>query len=69
MACTHATRCPFVTIFSGKPSLRIWSDWYCQGRWGRCARFQFMAAGEIPPSTLLPNGRSLDAPAPVEMHC
>jgi hypothetical protein len=69
MACTQSNRCPFATLFTGKPSLRVWTDWYCQGRWGRCARFQSMAAGEVPPSTLLPNGRSLEALTPSQAAC
>jgi hypothetical protein len=69
MACSKSDTCPFIKLFAGKPSLRIWSDWYCEGRWSRCARYHFIAAGEVPPSTLLPNGRSLDVLAVSEVRC
>jgi hypothetical protein len=64
MSCTHATTCPFVTLFAGKPSLRIWTEWYCEGRYNACARYSLSSRGESVPPWLLPNGRSLDAPNP-----
>jgi len=60
MACSQSQSCPFVRLFSGKASLRIWSQSYCEGLWSECARYHVISAGGVPPSTLLPNGRSLD---------
>ncbi len=63
MACTQRSTCPLVRIFTGKPSLRIWTDHYCDGDHGRCARVRLATWGEPVPASLLPNGRSLDQPA------
>jgi hypothetical protein len=60
MACTQSHSCPFVRLFSGKASLRVWSRSYCEGLWSECARYHVISDGGVPPSTLLPNGRSLD---------
>jgi hypothetical protein len=60
MACTHRSTCPLVRIFAGKPSLRIWTERYCEGDAARCARVRQASYGERVPASLLPNGQSLD---------
>ena len=60
MACMHSDTCPIIKLFMGKPSLRIWTEWYCQGRYQTCARYSLTSRGETVPAWLLPNGRSLD---------
>jgi hypothetical protein len=62
MACTHSTTCPLIRVFAGKASLRIWTQWYCEGNFGRCARYKRLAFGQAVPPTLLPNGQSLELP-------
>lgn len=64
MSCTQSSTCAVVKLFTGRPSLRIWSDRYCDGRFQSCARFSLAARGEAPPHWLLPNGRSLEAQSP-----
>jgi hypothetical protein len=64
MSCSHAPSCPLARVFAGKPSLRIWSERYCEGRYEACARFTHVACGVDAPSWLLPNGRSLVPPPP-----
>ena len=61
MPCQHATACPLARVFAGKPSLRVWSERYCEGRFEACARYARVAHGGEAPAWLLPNGRSLDA--------
>lgn len=63
MSCTHRSTCPLVRLFSGKPSLRIWTEHYCEGQHHRCARVRRAAFGQDVPTWLLPNGQSLEAPA------
>jgi hypothetical protein len=60
MACTHACECPLHQLFESKPSLRVWTSWYCHGRYQHCARFALGESGIPVPLHLLPNGRSLD---------
>ena len=63
MACTNRGTCPLFRIFAAKPSLRIWSEWYCEGDHARCARVRRAAWGEQVPRWLLPNGHSLEEPS------
>lgn len=51
-----------VLVFAGKPSLRIWTDRYCDGEPQRCARARLAGYGEPVPDSLLPNGQTLDVP-------
>jgi hypothetical protein len=62
-ACTQSTTCPIVKLFMGKPSLRIWTDRYCDGGFQACARFSLERRGQAVPAWLLPNGRSIDVGA------
>jgi len=62
MSCTHRSTCPLVRIFAGKASLRIWTERYCEGDVGRCARVRLASYGAQVPPSLLPNGQSLDWP-------
>ena len=64
MTCSHAQTCPLARVFAGKPSLRVWSERYCDGRFQACARYTHVANGQDAPIWLLPNGRSLEAPPP-----
>jgi len=68
MACTHVSTCPLVGVFAGKPSLRIWSERYCEGNYTRCARYRHASYGEQVPPTLLPNGQTLELPGETA-HC
>jgi hypothetical protein len=60
MSCHHATSCPLYRVFGSKPSLEVWTSWYCEGRYQHCARYALSECGQKVPHHLLPNGRSLD---------
>jgi hypothetical protein len=60
MACTKACSCPLYQLFGTKPSLQVWTAWYCEGRYQHCARYALCESGLEVPLHLLPNGRSLD---------
>ncbi len=64
MTCSHHPTCPLARLFSGKPSLRVWAERYCDDRFQACARYSAGLRGEVVPGWLLPNGRSLEAPPP-----
>ncbi|MCB9613356.1 MAG: hypothetical protein H6721_08490 [Sandaracinus sp.] len=42
-------------------ALRVLQSLYCQGDYGRCARYKLASRGEVPPLTLLPDGRHMGA--------
>ena len=60
MACHHANSCPLYQVFGSKPSLQVWTSWYCDGRFQHCARYALGESGQRVPLHLLPNGRTLD---------
>jgi hypothetical protein len=64
MSCSLRPTCPLARLFTGKTSLRVWSERYCEGRFQACARYTAGLHGEPVPGWLLPNGRSLEAPPP-----
>ena len=61
--CVNVPSCPLAPVFMGRPSLRVWRERYCDGRFETCARYALTRRGEDVPPWLLPNGRSLLAPA------
>jgi len=65
MACSNRSTCQLFRIFASKPSLRVWSEWYCDGDHARCARVRRASLGEDVPRWLLPNGQSLEGPSDV----
>jgi hypothetical protein len=60
MGCSHLRTCPLYQLFGSKPSLKVWTAWYCEGRYQHCARYALRESGRDVPLHLLPNGRSLD---------
>jgi hypothetical protein len=61
-ACARIGTCPLFKAFSMKSSLLVWQAYYCEGDWGRCARWKLVSAGQPVPAMLLPNGRTLEVP-------
>jgi hypothetical protein len=57
--CPKMERCPVFPEFRNQSALRVLQTLYCEGDFGRCARFQIASRGEMPPITLLPDGRHM----------
>lgn len=62
MSCPRVATCPLFAQFTLKSSLAVWKSFYCEGDYGRCARWKRVSASQAVPVNLLPNGRSLDVP-------
>lgn len=60
MSCSHKTSCGMFPIISLSSALKVWQTFYCDGKYETCQRYQRSIAGEPVPSTLLPNGKTLD---------
>lgn len=60
MPCSHKTSCGMFPVISLSSALKVWQTFYCDGDYKTCQRYQRSIAGEPVPSTLLPNGKSLD---------
>jgi hypothetical protein len=59
MACSHVTSCELFVQFALNPALDLWKAHYCEGDFGRCARYVASTAGQAIPLTLLPNGKNV----------
>jgi hypothetical protein len=57
--CAHMSSCEMYDLFQLRGALRVWQINYCEGNYGRCARYQRAIAGQPMPSNLLPNGKLL----------
>jgi len=53
--------CPVFPEFRNKSALRTMQALYCEGDFARCARFQSVSQGVVPPRDLLPDGSRLPA--------
>lgn len=60
-ACSHLTNCPMFAAFETEATGRIFRQFYCEGKFQTCARFQKSERGESVPDLLLPNGAFLKA--------
>lgn len=60
MACPHKSVCELFPLISGSGALHIWQNYYCDGNYEGCKRFQSTLDGKKIPITLLPNGKTLD---------
>lgn len=60
MSCTHTTDCELYVQFAADPALNLWKKHFCEGDFGKCARYQLAQQGKPVPLTLLPNGKVLD---------
>jgi len=63
VSCPDSSSCNLKTTLSMVAALRIWQSLYCEADWGRCERRRLRAAGGPVPKDLLPDGRTLGAPA------
>lgn len=59
MACSHVASCELFVQFALNPALDLWKAHYCEGDFGRCARYIGSSAGQAIPLTLLPNGKNV----------
>lgn len=60
MACPHKSVCELFPLISGSGALNIWQNYYCDGNFEGCKRYQSTLDGEKIPLNLLPNGKVLD---------
>jgi hypothetical protein len=50
------TVCPVFPEFRSQHALKVMQSLYCEGDFSRCARFQSISGGVVPPRDLLPDG-------------
>jgi hypothetical protein len=62
MQCPRVSNCPLFKQFAMKSSLRVWQSLYCESSPARCERYKLACAEKPVPTSLLPNGRTLDVP-------
>lgn len=60
MACLRKETCDLFPLISFNDALKIWQDFYCDGNFQSCKRYQLGLQGKLIPASLLPNGRILD---------
>ncbi|MCP5179162.1 MAG: hypothetical protein H6994_04545 [Pseudomonadales bacterium] len=61
-SCRFSSRCPMYQTFRNDFGLRMFQTTYCNSaNHAKCARFALASKGTMPPSDLLPNGRTLVA--------
>ena len=63
MPCPHKITCELFPLISGSGALNIWQNYYCDGNYEGCKRYQATLDGQKILITLLPNGRTLDLSA------
>ena len=59
--CPKMQLCPVFPEFRNQSALRVMQTLYCEGDFSRCARFQSVSQGVVPPKNLLPDGSALPA--------
>ena len=59
MTCPKMTACPVFPEFKNESALKMMQALYCEGDYSRCARYQSVTGGVIPPRDLLPDGSRL----------
>jgi hypothetical protein len=59
--CPRMARCPIFPEFKNRSALRMLQVLYCESEFTRCRRYQSIEGGVVPPSNLLPDGRTLPA--------
>lgn len=60
MSCPHCKSCELYPLISGSGALNIWQNYYCQGNYEACKRYQSALDGKKIPVLLLPNGKLLE---------
>lgn len=58
--CPFITRCPMFPEFKSQGALGMFIVHYCKSDFGACERYKRASAGTMPPSTMLPDGSSLE---------
>ena len=58
-SCPHARSCVLFPILQKSNALDYWSRTYCEGDFGRCARFERLTKGLAVAPNLLPNGKKI----------
>ena len=59
MTCSNHASCQLFPQFAMDPSLKIWQQHFCEGKYKSCVRYQNSVEGKPVPLTLLPNGKVL----------
>ncbi|NVB39913.1 hypothetical protein G6O69_18865 [Pseudenhygromyxa sp. WMMC2535] len=57
--CPHAYGCALFPILRASSAMEYWTQAYCTGDYGRCARFETLSKGLAVPPNLLPNGKKI----------
>lgn len=60
MPCPNESACELFPLISGSGALTIWKNYFCDGNFEGCKRYQSSLNGEKIPLSLLPNGKILD---------
>lgn len=60
-SCPMVTKCPMFPVFRSETALKVMQSLYCHADFDRCARYQSVQTGVIPPRDLLPDGRRMGA--------
>jgi hypothetical protein len=61
-SCPRIASCPLFQQLAMKSSLKVRQAYDGEGGFGRCERFELVAAEKPVPANLLPNGGMLDVP-------
>jgi len=57
--CPNAESCALFPRLAMRASLKVWTSFYCEASFEKCARFQLGREGKPLPDLLLPNGKVL----------
>lgn len=60
MACPNRNNCELFPYFSRSNALLIWHNFYCDGNYETCKRYQSELDGKAIPLSLLPNGKTFN---------
>lgn len=60
--CPRISGCPLFKHMLLKSVFSVWRTFYCETDFGKCERWKLASAGKPVPTSLLPNGRTLDVP-------
>ncbi len=58
--CPNVTTCALFPKFNMRASLKVWTVFYCQGRYQDCERYRRTQRGLDVAPNLLPNGKELN---------
>lgn len=58
-SCRYVDGCPIFKYFKTKFASTIYLTQYCEGDYAKCRRYQMRLKGQVPPESLLPDGKEL----------